>query len=187
MKRVALLFLLGSSGVGAQIPNLMEGEAMVGLSGQNDRQKLDRVQLSPVGLNIGFIAQPIAGRRNLSIANQVSFFPSVNYEKPQPFDTLPLPKTSPLIMNTAWVRLGTSEPEAEGRFVFFGGAGVGLTLSTPREGTRVSPAAGIGMRRWFARQLGVEMSLQCTLRQLGRTVCQLPVTSVWPFGGSKVH
>jgi hypothetical protein len=184
MKRFALLLALASP-VGAQIPNLWEGEAMVGLSGQNDRQKLERVQLSPVGLNVGFIAQPIFSRRNLSVANQVSFFPSINYDQPRPFDTLPPPSTQPLIMNTAWVRVATSEPEAEGRFVFFGGAGVGLTIATPREGTRVSPVVGVGMRRWFARQMGFEVSLQCSLQQLGRTACQLPVTSLWPFGGSK--
>ena len=105
MRRVALLILVAASSAGAQIPNLWEGEAMVGLSGQNDVQKLNRVQLSAVGLNVGFIVQPIFNKRNLSIADQVSFFPSINYDKPVPFDTLPPPSTNPLIMNTAWVRL----------------------------------------------------------------------------------
>ena len=186
MKRIALLVGLLASPVGAQIPNLWEGEAMVGLAGQNDWQKLDRVQLSPVGLNLGFISQPVFNRRNMSIAEQISFFPSINYDRERSFDTLPAPSTSPLIMSTSWVRLATREPEAEGEFVFFGGAGVGLTLKTPREGTRVSPVVGIGLRRWFANQLGFEMSLQCTIQELGRTACQLPVTSLWPFGGSKV-
>jgi hypothetical protein len=186
IRRSLLLTLCVASPLAAQIPNTWEGEAMVGLSGQNDTQKLDRVQLSGVGLTIGFIVQPIFSKRNLSVSDQLSFYPSINTDKPRPFDTSPPPSTNPLIANTTWVRLGTSEPEAEGQFVYFAGTGVGLTMSTPRAGTRISPLVGVGVRRWFKRQLGFEMSLQCTLRQLGRTACQLPITSVWPFGGSKV-
>jgi hypothetical protein len=185
MIRLALLIALAAvTPLAAQIPNLWEGEAMVGLSGQNDTQKAERVQLSPVGLNVGFIVQPIFSKRNLSLSNQLSFFPLIWTEKPVPFDTRPVPSSNPLIINTSWVRLGTSEPEAEGHFVFFGGTGVSLTLSTPREGRRIQPVFGIGMRRWWARQLGLEMSFQCTVQELGRTACQLPVTSVWPFGGT---
>jgi hypothetical protein len=187
MRHLALLLfaVASTSPLTAQVPNLWEGEAMVGLAGQNDTQKADRVKLSAVGINIGFIVQPIFNLRNLSISNQLSFFPISQTDKPAPFDTRPPPSTHPLIINTAWARLGTSEPEAEGQFVFFAGTGLGLTLSTPREGRRVQPMGGIGVRRWWARQLGFEMSFQCTLRELGKTACQLPITSVWPFGGSK--
>ena len=185
IRRALLIALWVASPLAAQIPNTWEGEAMVGLAGQNDTQKLDRVRLSGVGISIGLIVQPIFSKRNLSLSNQLSFFPSIDYDKPRPFDTQPPPNTSPLITNTTWVRLGTSEPEAEGQFVYFLGTGVGLTMSTPRAGTRVSPVLGLGARRWFKQQLGFEISLQCTVQQLGRTACQLPITSVWPFGGSK--
>ena len=186
MIRQVLLALLGiASPLTAQIPNLWEGEAMVGLAGQNDTQKLDRVQLSGVGLNIGFIAQPIFGKRNLSISDQISFFPAINYDKPVPFDPNPPPSTNPLIINTFWVRLGTSEPELEGQFVYFVGTGVAMTASSPRSGSRIQPMGGVGVRRWFGRQLGVELSLQCTLKQLGRTACQVPITTLWPFRAAK--
>jgi hypothetical protein len=185
--RVALLLagVIAAAPMSAQIPNTWEGEAMVGVTGQNDTQKLDRVQLSPIGLNIGFIVQPIFGKRTLSLSNQLSFYPSINYDRPVPFDTSAPPSTKPLILNTTWVRLGTSEPEAEGKFVYFAGAGVGLAVATPRGGSKVSPVVGIGMRRWFSRQLGVEISVQCSLPSLGKTNCQVPLSSVWPFGGSK--
>jgi hypothetical protein len=187
MIRRAVLVALGAvAPLAAQIPNTWEGEAMVGVSGQNDVQRLDRVRISGVGLNLGFIVQPIFSKRALSLSNQLSFFPSINYDRPTPLDTQPPPNTHPLILNTTWVRLGTSEPEAEGQFVYFAGAGVGVSLASPRQGSRVAPMAGVGIRRWFGRQLGVEMSLQCTAPQLGRTACQLPISSVWPFGGSKV-
>ena len=185
IRRVLLAALAAASPLAAQVPNLWEGEAMVGLAGQNDTQKAERVRLSPVGISVGFIVQPIFSKRNLSLSNQLSFFPLSETDKPVRFDTLPPPSSNPLIINTAWARLGTSEPEAEGQFVLFVGTGVGLTLATPREGRRIQPMFGVGMRRWFARQLGFELSLQCTLRELGKTACQLPVTSVWPFGGAK--
>jgi hypothetical protein len=186
MTRFALLIALASaSPLAAQIPNLWEGEAMVGVAGQNDTRKADRVKLSALGVDIGFIVQPIFGLRRLSVSNQLSFFPLASTDKPRPFDTLPAPSTNPLIMNTTWARVGTSEPEAQGRFVLFAGTGLGLTISTPRHGHKLEPMAGVGVRRWFARQLGFEMSLQCTLRQLGKTACQVPITSVWPFGGVK--
>jgi hypothetical protein len=186
MNRFALLIALASaSPVAAQIPNLWEGEAMVGLAGQNDTQKADRVKLSGVGVSIGFIVQPIFNVRRLSLSNQLSFYPIATTDKPVPFDTLPPPPTHPLIINTAWARLGTSEPEAEGQFVYFIGAGAGVTVATPRKGPRVQPMAGVGVRRWFARQVGFEISFQCTRRELGKTSCQLPITSVWPFGGAE--
>ena len=186
MKRAALLMLMASSApAAAQIPNLWEGEAMVGLAGQNDTQKADRVKLSGLGVSMGFIVQPIFSKRNLSLSNQLSFFPIATTDKPVPFDTQPPPPTHPLILNTAWVRLGTSEPEAEGQFVYFIGAGATVAVSTPRKGERLQPMAGVGVRRWFARQLGFEISFQCTRRELGKTSCQLPLTSVWPFGGTK--
>ena len=186
MRRALLLAgVIGAAPLGAQIPNTWEGEAMVGVTGQNDTQKLDRVQLSPIGLNIGFIVQPIFGMRTLSLSNQLAFYPSINYDRPTPFDTSAPPSTKPLILNTAWVRLATGEPEAEGRFVYFVGAGLGLAVATPREGSKVSSVVGVGIRRWFSRQLGVEISVQCSLPTLGRTNCQIPVSSVWPFGGSK--
>ena len=186
MIRFALLASLAMApSLAAQVPNLWEGEAMVGLSGQNDTKKLDRVQLSGVGLNIGFIAQPLFGRRNLSISDQISFFPAINYDRPVPFDPNPPPSSNPLIINTAWVRLATSEPELEGQFVYFVGTGVAATMSSPRTGRRISPMGGIGIRRWFGRQLGVELSFQCTLRQLGRTACQVPIATLWPFRNAK--
>jgi hypothetical protein len=185
MKRLALVAMLASvSPVSAQIPNLWEGEAMVGLAGQNDTQKADRVKLSRVGISVGFIVQPIFSTRNLSLSNQLSFYPIATTDKPAPFDTQPPPPTHPLIINTAWARLGTSEPEATGRFVYFIGAGLGVSVATPREGKRIQPMAGVGIRRWFSRQLGFEISFQCTQRELGKTSCQLPVTSVWPFHGA---
>ena len=187
IRRALLVALMSASPLAAQVPNLWEGEAMVGLAGQNDNQKLQRVRLSAVGLNVGFIVQPIFSKRRLSLAEQISFFPGIDYDQPQPFDTSAPPSSKPLIINTAWARLGTTEPEAEGQNVFFIGTGVAVTITTPRDGPRISPMVGVGLRRWFARQLGVEMSLQCTLQQLGRTACQLPITSVWPFGGSKTH
>ena len=187
MIRRALLIVIGAAApLAAQIPNLWEGEAMIGVAGQNDTQKLERVRLSAVGINVGFIVQPIFNTRRLSLSNQLSFFPGIDYDKPVPFDTSAPPSSNPLIINTSWARIGSHEPEAEGRFVYFAGAGVGVTIATPRVGTRISPMIGVGVRRWFARQLGLEMSLQCTARQLGRTACQVPVTSVWPFGGSKI-
>jgi hypothetical protein len=186
VKRLALLLVIGAaSPLGAQIPNGMEGEAMVGITGQNDTQKRDRVQLSGVGLSVGFIAQPIAGHRRLSIANQLAFYPSFNYDKPVPFDTLAPPNTSPLVLNTTWVRIGSGEPEGDGHNVYFAGAGLGLSVFTPRSGNKVSPMGGVGMRRWFGRQMGFEVSLQCSVLRLGRTWCQLPVTSLWPFHGTK--
>ena len=186
MIRFALLIAIASaSPLAGQIPNLWEGEAMLGMAGQNDTQRAERVKLSPIGVNIGIIVQPILNKRNLSLSNQLSFFPLTWTDKPVPFDTRPPPSTNPLILNTTWLRLGTSEPEAEGQFVYFAGTGVGMTFATPRTGRRIQPMAGVGVRRWFARQMGFEMSFQCTLRELGRTACQLPITSVWPFGGSK--
>jgi hypothetical protein len=185
IRRALLIALAATSPLAAQVPNLWEGEAMVGLAGQNDAQKAERVQLSSVGLTIGFIVQPIFNKRNLSLSNQLSFFPLIWTDTPVPFDTRPPPSTNPLIVNTAWARLGTSEPEAEGQFVYFVGAGVGMTLATPRTGPRIQPMAGVGVRRWFARQLGFEVSFQCTLRELGKTACQVPITSVWPFGGAE--
>jgi hypothetical protein len=159
----------------------MEGEAIVGVAGQTDNQKFERVKISMVGLNIGFIVQPLFNRRNVSLAEQLSFFPVIYYE--QNNFSGPRPSTKPLIINTLWLRVGTDEPEAEGRNVFFAGFGAALAITTPRTGDKVTPMIGVGMRRWSARQLGFEISVQCGLRQLGRTTCQLPVTSLWPFGG----
>jgi hypothetical protein len=186
VKRFALLMMMClAAPLGSQIPNGMEGEAMVGVTGQNDTRKRDRVRLSGVGLDVGFIAQPIAGHRNLSIANQLAFYPSIDYDKPVPFDTLAPPNTSPLVLNTTWIRVGTSEPEAEGTNVFFLGAGLGLSVFTPRSGNKISPMGGVGMRRWFGRQMGFEISVQCSVLEMGKTWCQLPVTSLWPFHGTK--
>ena len=185
--RAALLVaaLVLTAPLEAQLPTGMEGEAIVGLAGQNDNQKFDKLQISPVGLNIGFIVQPLFGRRNVSLAEQVSFFPVIYYERDNPFDpSSGPPRTNPLIINSLWLRVATDEPEAEDRNVFFAGFGLGLAVTTPRDGDKVSPMIGVGMRRWFPRQLGFELSLQCAVLQLGRTVCQMPITSVWPFGNS---
>jgi hypothetical protein len=169
----------------AQLPNGMEGEAIVGLAGQNDRQLFEKLRISPIGLNIGFIVQPLFGRRNISLAEQLSFYPVIFYERADPLlgggDP---PRSNPLIINTLMLRLGTDEPEAENRNVFFAGAGIGFAFTTPREGDKVSPMFGVGMRRWFPRQLGFEISLQCAVLQIGRTACQLPISSLWPFGNS---
>ena len=183
MKGLALLLVLAASPLAAQVPNLWEGEAMVGVTGQNDVQRIDRVKLSPVGLSIGFIVQPVFGARRLSVSDQLSFYPGIDYERAPPFDTLPPPSSKPLILNTTWVRLASNEPEAEGSIVVFAGTGVSVAVVTPRSGQKVAPVIGVGIRRWFARQFGVEMSLQCTLMRLGRTACQLPITTVWPFSG----
>jgi hypothetical protein len=96
--------------------------------------------------------------------------------------TQSVPRTNPLILNALWLRVGTDEPEIENKFVFFAGAGVSAAISTPREGHKVAPMFGVGVRRWFARQVGMELSLQCTALQIGRTTCQMPITSLWPFG-----
>ena len=174
--------------LGAQLPTGMEGEAVVGIAGQNDRQLFEKLRISPVGLNIGFIVQPLFGRRNISLAEQVSFFPVIYYERDDPRigGSGDPPRSNPLIINTLWFRFGTGEPEAEDRNVYFAGFGLGLAVTTPRDGDKVSPMIGIGMRRWFPRQLGFEISLQCGVLQLGRTACQLPVTSLWPFGNSPI-
>ena len=181
-----LALALGAAPLNAQLSTGMEGEAIVGLAGQNDRQLFEKLRISPVGLNIGFIVQPLFGRRNISLAEQVSFFPVIFYERLTPAigGQGDAPRTNPLIINTLWLRVATSEPEAENRNVFFAGGGFGLAVTTPRDGDKITPMIGVGMRRWFPRQLGFEISLQCGLMQLGRTACQLPITSLWPFGNA---
>lgn len=181
-KALAVATLLACAApAGAQIGNTMEGEAILGLAGQNDVRQVERLRLSPVGLNIGFIVQPLFGRRSLSLVEQVSFYPVVFYERSSFFDP-GAPRTNPLILNTVWFRIATNEPEEENKFVYFAGGGASFAISTPRGGDKISPMLGVGVRRWFPRQLGLELSLQCTVLQVGRTVCQLPFTSVWPFG-----
>lgn len=168
--------------ISGQVKNTEEGEAIVGLVGQNDTEKIVGVTLSPVGLNIGFIVQPMFNNRRLSVVEQISFFPIVHYER-QPSATggLTTGRTKPLIINNLWARLSTHEPETSGQNVYFAGAGLSLAISTPRDGTKATPMLGIGMRRWFVRQRGFEISLQCGIQQVGRTACTLPITSVWPF------
>jgi hypothetical protein len=79
------------------------------------------------------------------------------------------------------VRMSTHEPETSGQNVYFAGAGLSATILTPRHGTKATGLLAVGFRRWFARQVGFEVSLQCGVQKLGNTYCQLPLTSVWPF------
>jgi hypothetical protein len=184
MRRVAVLLLAGVAGASsAQVRNTQEGEAIVGLVGQDDLGKLNGVKILPVGINIGFIVQPAFGMRNLSVVEQISFFPLSHYDR-QRNPLLPPPppgRTNPFILNTTFLRLATSEPEAPGGNVYFAGVGFGFALTTPRDGTKATPMLSVGMRRWFQRQMGLEVSIQCGTARVGRTMCFLPVTSVWPF------
>jgi hypothetical protein len=189
MKLAAALaaIVVTASPLAAQIGNTMEGEAVLGLSGQPDTRKFEKVQLSPVGVNLGFIVQPLFGKRRVSIAEQLSFFPVIFYERDEivtPRSTIP--RTNPLIINTVWMRLAAQEPENESTNLgFFAGPGFMWAISTPRDGAKIAPMLGIGWRRWFRRQLGVEISLQCSVPQIGRTACQLPIVSAWPFKSFK--
>jgi hypothetical protein len=181
---VALAALVACAPIArAQIATFQEGEAIVGLAMQNDVQKVEGLRLSPVGINVGFIAQPLFGSRRISVVNQLSLFPIMFYERRvTPFAPPTSAPNKPLILNTLWARWSTDEPEIEGKYVYFAGGGVSLALVTPRSGHKVAPVGSIGMRRWFRRQRGVEVSVQCGGLQIGRTTCVVPVTTVWPFG-----
>lgn len=185
MRRVAFACLclgVAIAPVRGQVKNMQEGEAFFGIVGQNDTQMTTGVRLSPVGLNIGIIVQPLFNNRRLAIVQQISFIPVLHYQQPTSIFGAPVVgRTKPLILNNLWARLSTDEPEATGKNVYLAGVGVSLALSTPRDGTKVTPMMGIGMRRWFVRQSGLEISLQCGLRQIGRTICTLPIISAWPF------
>lgn len=185
MRRVALACLclgVAIAPVRGQVKNTQEGEAFFGIVGQDDTQNLTGVKLSPVGLNIGIIVQPLFNNRRLSIAQQISFVPVILYERQTSIFGEPVVgRSKPLILNNLWARLSTDEPEATGKNVYFAGAGVSFAISTPRDGTKVTPMMGVGMRRWFVRQSGVEISLQCGLQRIGRTTCTLPIISAWPF------
>jgi hypothetical protein len=184
MKWVAVAALIACAvPAGAQVRNTQEGEAMVGIAGQSDFQMQDRVRLSPVGVNLGFIVQPIFSNRKLSLVEQVSFFPVVFFQRQTSVHSPAVQnREKPLIYNALWMRLASGEPEEEGKFVYFAGGGMSLAIATPRDGHKVAPMVAIGMRRWFRRQLGFEFSLQCSVPQVGNTTCVLPMTSLWPFG-----
>ena len=183
MKWVLAALVVSATPALAQVRNTQEGEAMVGIAGQSDIQTQDRVRLSPVGINLGFIVQPIFNKRQLSLVEQVSFFPVVFFQRQtSPFGPPIQNREKPLIHNNLWVRVASGEPEEEGRFVYFGGGGMTLVVTTPRDGHKVAPMLAIGMRRWFRRQLGFEVSLQCSMPQVSNTTCVLPMTSLWPFG-----
>lgn len=165
-----------------QVKNMEEGEAILGIVSQNDVRKETGVRLSPVGLNIGFIVQPVMSHRRLSVVEQLSFYPIAHYERQMsPFGTPFAGRMNPLVLNALWMRLSTHEPETSGQNVYFAGAGLGVAISTPRDGTKATGMLAVGMRRWFARQVGLEVSLQCNVQKIGNTLCQLPVTTVWPF------
>ena len=131
----------------------MEGEALFGLSGQPDTRKFEKVQISPVGVNLGFIVQPLFGKRRVSIAEGIAFYPVIYYERDvivTPRSTVP--RTNPLIINTTWLRVGAQEPEnASTNLGFFAGTGFLWSISTPRDGAKIAPMLGIGWRRWFRR------------------------------------
>ena len=184
MNRLVVAALtIATASAGAQVRNLQEGEAVLGIAGQNDTRQITGVRLSPVGLNIGFIVQPIFGKRRLSLVEQLSFFPVVHYVRQESPFVPPNPvREQPLIHNNLWMRVASGDPEEEGQMVYFAGGGMSLAVATPREGHKVAPMLSLGMRRWFRRQLGVEASLQCSAFRLGETVCVLPVTTLWPFG-----
>ena len=184
MRWLAIAALVGvATASPAQVRNLQEGEAVVGIAGQTDTQLLDRVRLSPVGLNIGFIVQPIFNNRRLSIVEQLSFFPVVFFQRQtSPFGQPIQNREQPLIHNNLWMRVATGDPEEEGKFVYFAGGGASLAVVTPRDGHKVAPMIAIGTRRWFRRQIGFEMSLQCSIPQVANTTCVLPISSLWPFG-----
>lgn len=180
---VGLIVTLAAARAPAQVANGQEGEALVGLVGQNDTQMLKGVRLSPVGLSIGVIAQPAFGHRRLGFVQQLAYVPVIEYD--QRFDQFGNPTLAsgnPLVIGSTWMRLATDEPELEGQTVFFGGAGLSYAILTPRAGTKVSPTITVGARRWWSRQFGVEISVQCGIPRLGLTSCFVPVTSAWPFG-----
>jgi hypothetical protein len=184
---LALILAMAPARLAAQIGNGMEGEAVFGLSGQPDTRKFEKVQISPVGVNLGFIVQPLFGKRRVSLAEQISFFPVIFYERDVVVTSRStIPRTNPLIINTLWLRLAAEEPENESTNLgFFAGPGFMWAISTPRDGAKIAPMIGIGWRKWFRRQLGFEVSLQCSVPQIGRTACQLPVVSAWPFKAFK--
>lgn len=185
MRRLALACLgLGVAIAPArgQVRNTQEGEAFFGIVGQNDTHQITGVTLSPIGLNIGLIVQPLFSNRRLAIVQQISFVPVVHYERQTSiFGTPIVGRPKPLILNNLWARLSTDEPEVTGKNVYFAGGGVSFALSTPRDGTKATAMLAIGARRWFIRQSGLEVSLQCGVQQIGRTVCTLPIISAWPF------
>jgi hypothetical protein len=174
---------LGASVSRAQMATFQEGEAIVGIAMQNDMQKFDGLRLSPMGLNVGVIVQPLFGSRRIAVVDQLSLFPILHYERQaSPFVPPTDAPNRPLILNTLWARWSTDEPEVEGKNVFFLGGGLSFAVVTPRDGHKMAPVFSIGGRRWLKRQRGVEVSLQCGGLQVGRTACVLQVTSVWPFG-----
>jgi hypothetical protein len=187
VKPLVLAALLACSSapanVAAQIANGQEGEALVGVVYQNDIHMIGGARLSPVGLSIGVIAQPAFGKRRLGFVQQLSYVPVIEYDQRlTQFGEQILVSKNPLVVGSTWMRMATSEPELEGQNVFFAGAGVAYTILTPRAGSKITPMISIGARRWWARQLGLEISVQCGFARLGRTACLVPVTTAWPFG-----
>lgn len=185
MKRVAFACLclgVAIAPVRGQVKNTQEGEAFFGIVGQDDTRELNSVKLSPIGLTIGVIVQPVFSNRRLSIVQQISFVPVIRYVRQTIIFGAPVDdRSKPLILNNLWARIATDEPEVTGTNIYFAGAGVSFALSMPRDGAKLTPMLGIGMRRWFVRQSGVEISLQCGLQRIGRTTCTLPIISAWPF------
>lgn len=185
MRRIALAVTLLSIMAGpaaSQARDTREGEAIVGIIGHDDMQTIGGVRISPVGVTFGFIVQPLFRRRNVSLLEQVSFFPLSDYDRQADASGTPYPsRTNPFILNTTWLRVATGEPEAAGQNVFFAGAGLGFAIATPRDGTKATPMLTVGMRRWLRRQLGFEVAVQCGVQRIGESACFLPVTSVWPF------
>jgi hypothetical protein len=182
MKSASTALLLAIAMLPAEAQQFREGEAIVGVIGQHDTQLVSGVRLSPVGLNIGFIVQPMFGSRRVAVVEQISFFPITHYQKQtNPFGEPYNARTNPFILNTLWLRLSSGIPESSGRNMFFAAGGLGVAVSTPRDGHKLSPMISIGARRWLQRQVGFEVALQCGALEIGRTWCVLPVTSTWPF------
>jgi hypothetical protein len=145
-----------------------------GLAYQSDAVLYRGIQLSPVGIVAGVSVAGASRAPLLGLSARVALYPAIRgdrrYHPVDEFDTdTAFDKSTPLSIGTLAIDVG---PRTRGGGIsWFASTGISGAMSSPRRGSRYAAMFGAG-----ANWRSVRLAVEATVRPLGRTVVQIPIT-----------